>query len=349
MIGGGQLGQMFCLAASSLGYKTCVIDPQQNCPASSVASEFIKADYDDKNALDMMIKKCYAITIEFENIPLKAAEYLNQKTIFYPPPLALEICQNRILEKNFLKNNQILTADFLSIQNENDLKNIDNFIYPAILKTAKLGYDGKGQVICHNAKEASEAFYNLKQQQCILEKKINLQKEVSQIVAINKDKQKYHLPIAENIHINGILSKSTAPAKIDNNTKKEIEKITAKIAINLNYQGILSIEFFIDENNNVMVNELAPRTHNSGHYSMDGCLSSQFDQQVRVMADLPFGNSLLLFKTEMTNILGDDYKNGELDIKKILSDDKNKLHLYGKTEDRIGRKMGHINHCYINI
>jgi 5-(carboxyamino)imidazole ribonucleotide synthase len=343
LIGGGQLGKMFCLSASELGFKTIVLDPQKNSPASFVATKFICADYNDKKALDKIIAKSTAISIEFENIPIETANYINKKVCFYPPPKALQICQNRILEKNFLKNNNILTADFIEINKEQDLKNITNFSYPAILKTAMFGYDGKGQKVCQNSKDVRRFFVNFNTQPCILEKKINLVKEISQVVAINKKGGKSFFPIAENIHINGILSTSKSPANITNKIADEVVAVTDKIIRLLKYQGILAIEFFINKEQELLVNEMAPRTHNSGHFSMDACLYSQFYQQVAIMANLPFGNTQLQHRVVMKNILGDEYENGKLDIQNILQKPNHILHLYGKKNPLPSRKMGHVN------
>jgi 5-(carboxyamino)imidazole ribonucleotide synthase len=341
ILGGGQLGRMFAMSAHAMGYQVAVLDPDSNSPAGAISEHHIQADYEDEKALDQLIALCGSISTEFENVPSKVMEYLEAKVQGYPPANAVAIAQNRMKEKTFFLDNGIATTPFISVESVDDLDNVD-LNFPCILKTAKFGYDGKGQVVCKTVVDAKKGF-QLLNMPCILEQMVALEREVSVILARGVDSEIAYFPIAENVHKNGILDTTTVPANINSDLEQQIKTLAYNVATAINYVGVLAIEFFISKTGKVMVNEMAPRPHNSGHYTMNACHTSQFEQQVRAMAHLPLGDTTLVCPTVMLNILGDSWKNGEPDWKAILNIDNVFLHLYGKKQARNGRKMGHIN------
>ena len=341
MLGGGQLGLMFTESAHKMGEKVIVLDPDKDCPAGKIADRFLNTDYLNTNSLNTIIENCDVCTTEFENIPYKTLEILEKKIKVYPNSNALKISQNRILEKNFMQNLKIPTTNFYEINSENDLSEMKNINdWPYIIKTSTFGYDGKGQAVVNNFKELNKAYKNLKSNSFILEKKVNLKMEVSQVACCYPDGI-ILLPISENTHINNILHKSKVPAEISINSEEEIHKITTTITKSLNYIGILCVEFFISKSGDIMVNEIAPRTHNSGHYSIEGCSESQFDHQVRILKNLEPKKSSLLKPSVMVNLLGDLWSNKELE-KNLIDSDGVFYHLYNKNIPKNGRKMGHF-------
>ena len=341
MLGGGQLGLMFTESAHKMGEKVIVLDPDKDCPAGKIADRFLNTDYLNTNSLNTIIENCDVCTTEFENIPYKTLEILEKKIKVYPNSNALKISQNRILEKNFMQNLKIPTTNFYEINSENDLSEIKNINdWPYIIKTSTFGYDGKGQAVVNNFKELNKAYKNLKSNSFILEKKVNLKMEVSQVACCYPDGI-ILLPLSENTHINNILHKSKVPAEISINSEEEIHKITTTITKSLNYIGILCVEFFISKSGDIMVNEIAPRTHNSGHYSIEGCSESQFDHQVRILKNLEPKKSSLLKPSVMINLLGDLWSNKELE-KNLIDSDGVFYHLYNKNIPKNGRKMGHF-------
>lgn len=344
ILGGGQLGRMFVTAARTMGYEVIVFDPDKKSPAGSLATQHICASYDDKTALKQLAEACEVITIEFENIPLNSVKTLQQITPVYPDLKALEIAQNRIKEKTFIQDMGFKTAEFVTISCDEDCLSAPVHIFPAILKTAELGYDGKGQVVCNSKAELMMAFKQLNNVSCVLEKKINLLKEVSVIVCRGLDGQSSFFPVAENQHINGILDTSIVPADIPELIAKRAQKQAQKIAERLNYCGVLAVEFFISDQEDLLINEMAPRPHNSGHYTLDACMTSQFEQQVRMVCGLAAGKSKLMTPVVMWNILGDIWPdNDQPDWIFVMNNENSKLHLYGKKQARNSRKMGHIN------
>jgi len=341
MLGGGQLGLMFTESAHKMGEKVIILDPDKDCPAGKIADRFLNTDYLNTNSLNTIIENCDVCTTEFENIPYKTLEILEKKIKVYPNSNALKISQNRILEKNFMQNLKIPTTNFYEINSENDLSEMKNINdWPYIIKTSTFGYDGKGQAVVNNFKELNKAYKNLKSDSFILEKKVNLKMEVSQVACCYPDGI-ILLPISENTHINNILHKSKVPAEISINSEEEIHKITTTITKSLNYIGILCVEFFISKSGDIMVNEIAPRTHNSGHYSIEGCSESQFDHQVRILKNLEPKKSSLLKPSVMVNLLGDLWSNKELE-KNLIDSDGVFYHLYNKNIPKNGRKMGHF-------
>ena len=341
MLGGGQLGLMFTKKAQEMGEKVLILDPDKECPAGKIADKFLNANFDDTEALDFISQNCNVCTTEFENIPYKTLEILEKKINVFPNANALKISQNRILEKKFLKKNNIPTTEYYEINLEKDIKKLYNLKnWPYILKTSTFGYDGKGQIIINNFEELEKAYSTLKATSYVLEKKINLKKEISQVAACY-DEKIILLPISENIHINNILHKSLVPADISKDIENSAQSISKNICKNLNYKGIICIEFFVDCENNILVNEIGPRTHNSGHYSIEGCSISQFEHQVRILKNFTAEDSNLRYSSVMLNLLGDLWKdnnpNFNFENKKNIF-----LHLYNKTIPKKGRKMGHI-------
>lgn len=342
LLGGGQLGRMFTMAAQQMGYRVTVLDPATESPAGSIAERHLQADYLDEQALDELRSTCAAVTIEFENVPAQALHYLAQRCIVSPDAESVSIVQNRILEKQFLAENDFPVGPFIVIHNEHALSRTDSSLIPGILKASQFGYDGKGQIQIDNAESLPEALSKLGNKPCVLEKRLPLDHEISVILARNSLNQVVFFPVPENRHEQGILDMSIIPATLPDKTIEEARAIAQRIAIRLNYIGVLCVEFFVLTNGQVLVNEIAPRPHNSGHYSLNACITSQFEQQVRVLCGLPHGSTQLTQAAVMTNILGDLWKNNDPAWDRILSNPQAKLHLYGKHEAKPGRKMGHF-------
>ncbi len=344
MLGGGQLGRMFTTAAQTMGYKVIVLDPDANSPAGIIADRHIHAQYDDTSALQELAEHCDAITTEFENIPASTLAFLEQKTVVHPSSDALSKTQNRIIEKQFIASLGIDVAPFLAIRSHEDIAQIgDKIIFPAILKLANFGYDGKGQIVCQDISAVKTAFDALDQKECVLEQRIDLDKEVSTVLARSELGDISNYPVAENVHINGILHSSTVPSSLTASQTEGVLAIADKIAEGLNYVGTMAVEFFISKQGNIIANEIAPRPHNSGHFTLDACETSQFEQQVRMLCNLPSGGCKLTSPVVMINILGDVWGSTEPNWFELLSIPNNKLHLYGKLAARAGRKMGHYN------
>jgi 5-(carboxyamino)imidazole ribonucleotide synthase len=344
MLGGGQLGRMFTTAAQTMGYKVIVLDPDTNSPAGVIADHHICAKYDDQAALQQLADQCDAITTEFENIPAATLSFLEQKTMVHPSSSALSKTQNRLIEKEFISSLNIDIAPFSAIRSVSDIDAIkDSFTFPAIIKVTNFGYDGKGQVVCHTIDDVYTAFDSLDKVECVLEQRINLDREVSTILARSETGDTTFFPIAENVHVNGILHSTTVPSALSEPQSERVRSYAAKIATALDYVGTMAVEFFVSKEGDILVNEIAPRPHNSGHYTLDACETSQFEQQVRMLCGLPSGNCELTSPVVMINLLGDVWGNSQPNWEKLLSQPENKLHLYGKQEARSGRKMGHFN------
>ncbi len=344
MLGGGQLGRMFVIAARTMGYRVIVLDPDENSPAGDMASEHLEAAYNDEKALDYLADKCQVISTEFENVPASTLDYLSESVSVHPSAAALRIAQNRKLEKEFVISQGLNTAAFLSIDSLGDIEQAGSFPYPAIMKTTSFGYDGKGQVVCDSFDDLEVAFDSVDRRPCVLEKKVELAKEVSVVLCRDQNGDVDCFPVVENTHVNGILDASIVPADISAARRQEIRLAAQKIADGLDYCGVLAVEFFLSADEVILVNEIAPRPHNSGHFTIDACYTSQFEQQVRMICGLSAGNSNLHTPVAMWNILGDIWPDdGEPGWDRVLELRNAKLHLYGKKEARIGRKMGHIN------
>jgi 5-(carboxyamino)imidazole ribonucleotide synthase len=344
MLGGGQLGRYFVMSAHKMGYKVTVLDPDPQSPAGRIADVHLCSAYDDKKALDEIISTCEAATTEFENIPADSLNYLKQKIQVYPDGESVRVVQNRIREKTFLRENAIPVGKFHIINEEQDIKNIPEDLFPGILKIAEFGYDGKGQKPIDCKTSLTKAFDEFQKKPCILEKRVRLDKEVSVVLARSADGLIKCHPVAENVHVNGILDSTLAPANIDQLTEKNVTDLAKMVALKLNYVGVMAVEFFIS-GREIFVNEIAPRPHNSGHYTIDACYSSQFDQQVRTLTEMPIGNPMNHSNAFMINLLGDSWElpsPHEPEWIKIMEENNFNLHLYGKEEPRLGRKMGHV-------
>ena len=342
MLGGGQLGRFFVIAAHEMGYKVTVLDPDQNSPAGKIADVHICAKYDDAAALKQMAETCQAITTEFENVPAATLKTLAQSVPVRPSAEAVAIAQHRVSEKNFLKDAGLPVAPYAVIDIESDLPADDSEIYPAILKVARFGYDGKGQSRVANQSEAKVAFATFGQEECVLEKMLKLDYEVSVVLARDVNGHVATFPTAENGHLNGILDVSIVPARGSDAVNHQAQKLAISVAEKLQYTGVLGVEFFVCDGE-LLVNEIAPRPHNSGHYTLDACITNQFEQQVRVMTGLPLGSSRQHSPAVMVNLLGDIWPDGKEPAWQLaLSAPALKMHLYGKAEARAGRKMGHF-------
>jgi 5-(carboxyamino)imidazole ribonucleotide synthase len=344
MLGGGQLGRMFTTAAQTMGYKVIVLDPDKNSPAGIIAEQHICAEYDDEVALTTLASACDAITTEFENIPANTLAFLESRALVHPSSAVLAKTQNRLIEKEFIASLGIKVAPFLAIRSINDLDKIEgNITLPAILKVANFGYDGKGQVVCQTVDDVKKAFSSLAQAECVLEQRINLECEVSTVLARSQLGDITNFPIAENTHVNGILHSTVVPSSINEQQAEAVMDMADRIAEGLGYIGIMAVEFFISKEGEIIVNEIAPRPHNSGHFTLDACETSQFEQQVRMLCNLPSGNCSLISPVVMINILGDVWGTTQPNWYDLLSVPNNKLHLYSKQQARLGRKMGHFN------
>ena len=301
LLGGGQLGRMFAQAAATLGFRVCVLEKDPHAPAAAVSEMHLCAAYTDQSALEKLGEKCLSVTTEFENVPADSLEFLAGMTQVSPDAKAVSITQDRLDEKSFLSSIGAPVAPHRLIANGQDIENADDNLFPGILKTARLGYDGKGQVRVKNKAELRQAFAELGKVKCVLEKMLPLWREVSVISARNTMGESTTFPVSEN---DGILAVSIMPARISQEQAEKARAIAKNIVNSLNYVGVLCVEFFILENGDIVVNELAPRPHNSGHATIEGCISSQYDQQIRAMTNMPLGDTTQIQYTVMLNILG---------------------------------------------
>ena len=342
LLGGGQLGRMFTLAAHSMGYRVTVLDPDPLSPAGAIADVHLKAAYQDREALQQLADACAAVTTEFENVPADSLHWLANHCIVRPAGDAVAIAQDRIREKAFFQSCDLGVALCTAIESAGDFDNIDAGLFPGILKRARFGYDGKGQERVANAGEARAAFVKFGSESCVLEKQVDLACEVSVVVARGADGATQVFPIAENRHRHGILDVCIVPARITSALAAQAEQAAVRIAGRLNYVGVLAVEFFVSTGGELLANEMAPRPHNSGHYTIDACATSQFEQQVRALCGLPLGDPRLLSPVVMVNLLGEAWASGVPDWQRLFANPRAKLHLYGKHEARPGRKMGHF-------
>lgn len=343
MLGGGQLGRFFVIAAHEMGYKVTVLDPDPNSPAGKIAEVHICAAYDDEAALQTMADTCAAITTEFENVPAQTLSTLAERVTVRPSAASVAVAQHRISEKNFIKASGLPVAPFVVVQKEADLPVDGNEIYPAILKVARFGYDGKGQARVKNQSEAKEAFVSFGQEECVLEKMLSLDYEVSVVLARDAKGNIESFNTAQNGHLNGILDTSIAPSDRSEAVNQEAQRLARLVAEKLDYQGVIGVEFFVCDGQ-LLVNEMAPRPHNSGHFTIDACVTNQFEQQVRVLTGLPLGSARQHSPAVMVNLLGDVWPdNGNITPAWNLAFKSSalKMHLYGKQAARPGRKMGH--------
>jgi 5-(carboxyamino)imidazole ribonucleotide synthase len=344
ILGGGQLGRMLALAAAQLGFKTHIYAPEADSPAFDVATNHTIATYDDEKALSAFAANISVATYEFENIPVPTVEFLTKLVPVRPGAKALACAQDRINEKTLARELGAMTADFASVNSYDDLvKRIQQIGTPSVLKTCRFGYDGKGQAKILKPEDAKAAWAAMKDQPSILEAFVNFQSEVSVIAARGLDGEFRAFDVTENEHRNHILHRSLAPARIKPKAAEEAVGIAKKIAERLDYVGVFAIEFFaldFSKQDVLYVNEMAPRVHNSGHWTQDGAGTSQFEQHIRAVAGWPLGSTALKSAgAEMINLIGDDIN----DWQKIAAQSGACLHHYGKREARPGRKMGHVN------
>lgn len=349
MIGGGQLGRMFCHAAQSMGYKVVVLDPDTQSPAGAVAEHHICAAYTDAAALAELASRCVAVTTEFENVPADSLRTLQASVPVRPSADAVAIVQDRIREKAFIQSSGVAVAPYCPVRSADDLLQASDDLFPGILKVARLGYDGKGQARVASREQALQAFNDFGQAECVLEALLPLAFEVSVVMARTHDGQTITFPVARNEHRNGILAVSTVDALLcEPVVAEQAAQATEKIAAQLGYVGVLCVEFFVLADGRLIANEIAPRPHNSGHYTMNACVTSQFEQQVRALAGLPLGSTRAHSAAVMLNILGDIWFDDagtyrEPDWAGVLAVPGTSVHLYGKAQARAGRKMGHVN------
>ncbi|MCB1887815.1 MAG: 5-(carboxyamino)imidazole ribonucleotide synthase [Rhodocyclaceae bacterium] len=349
MLGGGQLGRFFVSAAHEMGYAVWVLDPDPNSPAGRLADEHLVAAYDDYVALDRMAAGCAAVTTEFENVPAETLEYLAKFIPVRPSAKAVAICQNRIAEKTFLRDHGIPHGPFAVIRGDDDIAAADEALFPAVLKVARFGYDGKGQARVASREEALHAFHGFNGEPCVLEKMLSLDCEVSVVLARDAAGQIRAFAPGENRHRKGILDVTIAPARVDAALSRQAGEVAERIAVELGYVGTLGVEFFVS-GGALFVNEMAPRPHNSGHHTIDACVTSQYEQQVRALTELPLGEPRMHSPAVMVNLLGELWFEGgdhhthqrEPDWSVLHREPGTRLHLYGKHHARQGRKMGHF-------
>ena len=344
VLGGGQLGRMFTAEAQRLGYRVLVVDPDVDAPAGQLANVHLARSWTDTEALAEVTERCAAVSIEFENVPADVLRALAAHIPVHPKADAVATTQDRLVEKEFLNGIGIATADWVAVHDGDETTSAWNAIggIPAILKTARMGYDGKGQAAVTSAQDLDAAFRSLGRVACILEQRVSLDREISVMVARGADGAVVTWPIAENVHRHGILHTSLVRARITDALAREAREIAEQIVTALDYVGVMGVECFVTDSGQLLVNELAPRPHNSGHWTLDACVTSQFEQQVRCLAGMPLGDTSALCPIAMVNILGDLWDDGEPRWDRALAFAGVKLHLYGKREPRPGRKMGHM-------
>ncbi|MDO4226848.1 5-(carboxyamino)imidazole ribonucleotide synthase [Neisseria sp.] len=344
ILGGGQLGRMFAVAAKTMGYRVTVLDPDPNAPAAEFADRHLCAPFDDQAALDELTK-CAAVTTEFENVNADAMRFLAQHTRVSPNGDCVAVAQNRIQEKAWIQKAGLQTAPYQVVCKPEDIGEASTALLPGILKTATLGYDGKGQIRVKTLDELRAAFAELGGVACVLEKMVDLRGEISVIVCRLDSENVQTFAPAENIHENGILAYSIVPARLSADIQQQARQMARRLADELDYVGVLAVEMFVvGDTHELVVNEIAPRPHNSGHHTIDACSANQFQQQVRLMCGLPPADTRLLSACCMANILGDVWgENGEEpNWLPLQNHPAAHLHQYGKKTARKGRKMGHF-------
>ncbi|MCX8238510.1 MAG: 5-(carboxyamino)imidazole ribonucleotide synthase [Akkermansiaceae bacterium] len=344
ILGGGQLARMLCLDARRMGVRTVVWSGTPTTePTEGVADIVIKRKFDDEEAYDEFCRQVDVATVEFENIPRETLQKVEDAVGLFPSAESIGISQHRSREKTFLREHGIPCAPFVLVNSLEELKAAYQEVGPAtVLKTAAFGYDGKGQVKITAADQLEAAWESVQGEPSVLEGFVDFQCEVSVLVARDKDGQCLAFPVAENEHRNHILDLTIVPARVSGETLDEAKATAIKLAEELNYRGLLAVEFFVEKSGRVVVNEMAPRPHNSGHFTMNGCVTSQFEQQLRAVCGFPLGSPELHGETVMVNLLGDMW-NPELKVDEIFATEGAKLHLYGKSSPGERRKLGHVN------
>ena len=344
ILGGGQLGRMFTVAAKTMGYQVIVVDPDPLAPAAEYADEHLCAPFTDADAL-AKLAQCAAVTTEFENVNADAMRQLAAYTVVSPSGDCVAIAQNRIHEKAWIRKAGLQTAPYQVIEQATDITEASAEFLPGILKTATMGYDGKGQIRVKTVAELQAAFAEHNGVACVLEKMVDLRAEISVIVCRLSNEEAVCFDPAENQHIDGILAYSIVPARLPQALQQQAQTMAKRLADELDYVGVLAVEMFVTGDEPVLVvNEMAPRPHNSGHHTLDACITDQFQQQVRLMCGLTPGNTTLLAPCTMANILGDVWgeDGSEPNWLNLQQQASSHLHLYGKKSARKGRKMGHF-------
>lgn len=343
VLGGGQLGRMFAMSARRLGYRVHTLAPEHDTPTGQIADVEVEASYDDIDRIRDFARAVDVVTFEFENVPAAAAAAAAEHAIVRPSGRALEIAQHRIHEKSFLEAHGLPVVPFAAVTSQDDLlAGVRRIGSPAVLKTATLGYDGKGQVPIRGDVDPLEAWTTLRRQPAVLEAFIDLECEISVIGARGVDGAVVQFGAIRNVHRHHILDVSTAPADVPPALERHAAEVMQAVLEALEYVGVLCVEFFISRDGRLLINELAPRPHNSGHLTFDACRTSQFEEQVRAICGLPLGSTELLQPAAMANLLGDLWEDGEPDWGAALAYPDVKLHLYGKGAARPGRKIGHL-------
>lgn len=341
ILGGGQLGRMLALSALKLGFHIHIFCPQENSPAFEVARKYWQADFDDMTALDEFALSCDVITFEFENIPDSALERVSRHTPVFPDKKALQVSQDRLHEKAFLTSLGIPVAPFMKIESILDLAlAMERLGDDCLLKTRRLGYDGKGQFAVQENSDPKTLWKQLNDQPAILEKKVDFIREIS-VLVVRSQAELVHYDVCENLHLDQMLRRTRVPAAIPEYIQTRANDIADQITVALDYTGVLAIEMFMmkeeDDDLSLLVNEIAPRVHNSGHWTECACITSQFDNHIRAIANWPLGSTRRHSDIVMTNIIGEDALNWQ----SLAADTDTSLHLYGKEDPRPGRKMGH--------
>jgi 5-(carboxyamino)imidazole ribonucleotide synthase len=343
VLGSGQLGRMFAIAARRMGYRVHTFSPEDDTPTGQVADVEVTASYDDLDALRAFARNVHVVTFEFENVPIEAVDAVEELAPVRPTGVALHTAQQRAREKTFLADRGFPTAPFARAETLDELwAGVARVGTPAIVKTAAFGYDGKGQHKVTTPADLDHIWSAIGHQEAVIEKFVSLQTEISVIAARGLDGEIANYPVMENRHRNHILDLTTCPAAIPEPIARRAVDIARAILEELQYVGLLCVEFFVTTDGELLVNELAPRPHNSGHLTFDACVTSQFEQQVRAICGLPLGSTELLRPAAMANLLGDLWIDGEPNWVAACRFPDVKLHLYGKTDPRVGRKMGHL-------
>ena len=345
LLGGGQLGRMFTVAARTLGYRVTVLDPDAHSPAAEFATGHLNTPYADPASLEELARTCAAVTTEFENAPADALDAIAARTVVRPRGSSVAVAQDRRREKGFFAERGFPLGAWAAIESPGDFDAaLARVRLPALLKTARFGYDGKGQARIASLADLQATFAAWKGVPCVLEQLLRLEREISVVLARAEGGEVAVFPVAENRHANGILDVTIAPARIPAALANEAAELAARLARELDYVGVLAVEMFV-VGGKLLLNEIAPRPHNSGHYTIDACRTSQFEQQVRVLCGMPLGDPSQHTPAVMVNLLGDLWAAGEPRWDAVLHHPGAHLHLYGKREARPGRKMGHVTVC----
>jgi 5-(carboxyamino)imidazole ribonucleotide synthase len=343
LMGSGQLGRMFAVAARRMGYRVHVFSPEKDTPAGQLADREVTGAYEEESAVREFARGLDLLTFEFENIPRQTVDWCADECEVRPASSVLHTAQNRLREKKSLSGTGIPIAAYRAVRSASELRAaVDEIKTPAILKSAAFGYDGKGQRLIAQPFDLDEIWRNRPGDELILERAVNFEKEVSVIVARGPDGAMATFPVCENRHRNHILDITVVPARVPANVEKSAADLARAIAEKMELVGLLAVEMFLDHDGNLLVNELAPRPHNSGHWTIEGCATSQFEQHLRAVCGLPLGSTEILRPSAMANLLGDVWQAGEPNWAAALEVEGVHLHLYGKRQPRPRRKMGHL-------